>query len=35
LERDPSPRPGRASQMLAWMRSFGELQRIGIESTSS
>ena len=22
-------------QMLAWMRSFGELQRIGIESTGS
>jgi hypothetical protein len=22
-------------QMLAWMRSFGELQRIGVESTGS
>ncbi len=22
-------------QMLAWMRSFGELQRVGVESTGS
>jgi hypothetical protein len=28
------PRQG-YHQMLAWMRSFGELQRIGIESTGS
>ena len=34
--RSPSPRPRQGyRQMLAWMRSFGELQRIGIESTGS
>ena len=35
-EHDPSPRLRQGyRQMLAWMRSFGELQRIGIESTGS
>ena len=35
MKRDPSPPRQGYRQMLAWMRAFGDLQRMGVESTGS